>query len=87
MAKLLRKSQGLIPKLSAFIGQKSILHHYYIQNVKDRTQIRVYTINKESVTHFSQFTSVKVKKILRKSQVQYTEKLRKLSIRQNDGFL
>ena len=44
-------------------------------------------INKESVTHFSQFTSVKVKQILRKSQAQIWEELRKLMLRQNDGFL
>ena len=41
------------PKLSVFVGQKSILHHYYIQNVKGGIQIRVYTIKKESTTHFS----------------------------------
>jgi len=39
------------------------------------------------VNHFSQFTSIKVKKNLRKSQVQSREKLRKLTLRQNYGFL
>ena len=35
------------PKLTIFVDQKSILHHYYIQNAKDGIQMRVYTINKE----------------------------------------
>ena len=34
-----------------------------MQNVKDGIQIQVYDINNESVSHFSQFISVKVKKI------------------------
>ena len=55
LKKILRKSLGSIPKLkSVFIGQKSILDHYYIQNVKDEIQIQVYKINKKSATHFSQ---------------------------------
>ena len=44
-------------------------------------------INSESVSHFSQFISVKVKKNVRKSPVQFWEKLRKLRLMQNDGFL
>ena len=64
MAKILRKSQGSISKTKCFIGQKSILRHYYIQNVKDGIQIRVYKVSKEREPHFSQFHSVKVKKIL-----------------------
>ena len=47
----------------------------------------MYKINSESVYHSSQFISVKVKKNLRKSQDQFREKLRKLRLRQNDGFL
>ena len=42
-----------------------MLHHYFIQNVqnvKDGIQIRVYMINKESVVHFNQFISVKLRK-------------------------
>ena len=39
------------------------------------------------VTSFSQFTPVKAKKMLRKSQLQFQEKLRKLSLRQKRGFL
>ena len=62
-----------------------MFHHYCIQNVKDGIQIRVYKINKESVTNFSQFISAKVKKHLRKSQAQFREKLRILRLRQNDG--
>ena len=44
-------------------------------------------INNESVIHFNQFISEKVKKILKKSQVRFPEKLRKLRLQQNDGFL
>ena len=47
-----------------FLNNDVILRHCYIQNVKDRLRIRVYKIDKESVIHFSQFTSVKVKKVL-----------------------
>ena len=91
MVNILRKSsdchESQILKLSVFIGQKSIFRHYCIQNVKDEIQIQVYNINNESVNHFIQFISVKVKKNLGKSQVQFQEKYRKLKIRQNDGFL
>ena len=38
------------------------------------------------MAHFSQFISEKVKKNVRKSQAQFLEKLRKLRLRQNDGF-
>ena len=69
------------------MGQKSIFRQYCIQNVKDGIQIQVYNINNESVNHFSQFISVKVKKNLRKSQAQFREKLRKLRHMQNDGFI
>ena len=47
MYKIFRKSQSSIPKLNIFIGQKSILYHYCIQNVKDGIQIRAYTVNKK----------------------------------------
>ena len=57
-----------LPKLSVVVGQKSMLPYYYIQNVKDGIQIRAYKIRKVSVAHFSQFISVKVRKILRKTQ-------------------
>ena len=43
-------------------------------------------LNNEDGTHFSQFISGKVKKNLRKSQAQFREKVRKLRLRQNDGF-
>ena len=45
-----------------------------------------YTINNESVIHFSKFISVKVKKNLGKSEAQFREKLRKLRRWQNNGF-
>ena len=54
-----------------FVGQKLILSHYCIQSVKDRIQIKVYKISRESVTCFCQFVPVKVKKILRKSQAHF----------------
>ena len=85
--KSLKNHEAQSPKLSVFVGQKSMFRHYCIQNVKDGIQIRVNKINKESVTHFSQFISVKVKKILRKSQAQLREKLRKLRLRQVRVFL
>jgi len=71
-----RESEGLISKLSVFVVQTSILRHYYIQNVKDGIQIRVYKINMGSASLFSQSISVKVEKILRKSQAQFQEKLK-----------
>ena len=55
MAKILRNHKAYFAKLSVFVGQKSIIRHYNIQNVKDGIQIRVYKINKESSTHFGQF--------------------------------
>ena len=64
-----------------------IFRRYFIQNVKDGIQIRAHNINNEFVTHFSQFISVKVTKNLRKSQAQFRKKLRKLTLRKNDGFL
>ena len=90
MAKLLRKSyedyKAHFPKLIIFVGQNSILYHYYNQNAKDGIQIWVYKINNENVTHFSHFISVKVKKTLRKSQAQLREKLRNLRLRQTDDL-
>ena len=49
-------------------------------------QIQVYNINNESLNHFSQFISLKVKTNLRKLEAQSQEKLRKLSLKQNNGF-
>jgi len=57
------------------------------ENDTDGIQIRVYTIDKERVIHFSQFISVQVKNSLRKSQALFWENLRKLRLRQNDGLL
>ena len=89
MVKILRKSKenykAQFPKLSVFIEQKSKLRHYCIQNAKDEIRIRVYKCNSKNVTHFSHFISEKGKQNLRRSQFQ--EKLRKLRLRQNDGFL
>ena len=48
MAKILRKSsenhEAQFPKCNVFIGEKSIFHHYYIQNIVDGIQIRIYKI-------------------------------------------
>ena len=91
MVKILRKSyethEAHFPKFSVFIGQKSLFRHHCIQYVKDGIQLQIYNINNENVNQFSQFISVKAKKILRKSQAQFRKKLRKLRLRQNDGFL
>ena len=57
---------------------RSILCHYYIQNVKDGIQIRLCKISKEIVTHFSQFISVKVDKILRTPQARFLGKVKKI---------
>ena len=45
-----------------------------------------YTRKKESVTNFNQVTSVKVKKILTKSQAQFWEKLTNLRFRENEDL-
>ena len=91
MGKILRKSyenyEAYFPKLCVFVGQKSIFRHYYTENVKDRIYSRVYKVNNESAALLSQFISVKVKKNVRKSQVRFREKLRKLRLSQNDAFL
>ena len=91
MAKILRKSyenhEAQLPNFSVFIGQKSICCHYCIPNVKDGIPIPVYKIDNESVNHFGQHISVEVKKKSRKSQAQFWKRLRKLRLRQNDGFL
>ena len=84
---MVRKSRGSISKIKCFFGQKSVFRRYCIQNAKDGIQSQVYNINNECVNHFSQFISVKVKKNLRRSQAQFREKLRKLRLRQNNGFL
>ena len=47
----------------------------------------MYNINNESVNHFSKFITIKVKNILRKCQAQIRERLRKLRLMQNYGFL
>ena len=78
MVKILRKSQGSIPKLRVFIDQKSIFRHYCIQTVKDGIQIlSMKYINNECVNHCCQFILEKVKKNLRKFLAQFRETLRK----------
>ena len=39
MAIILKKHEAQLPKLSVFVGQKSIFHHYHIENVEDGIQI------------------------------------------------
>ena len=87
LKKIVRKSEAQFPKLSVFIGQKSVCRRYCIQHLKDGIQIQVYNSINESVNHSSQFISVKVKKNLRRSQAQFREMLRKLRLRQNNDFL
>ena len=48
---------------SVFTGQKLIFRHYCIQDAKHGIQIQVYNMNNECINHFSQFISLKVKKI------------------------
>lgn len=67
--------------LSVFVGHKSILRHWCIQNVEDRIQIWVNKTNRERLTHFIPFIPVKAKKIFRKAQGQFWENLRKLRLR------
>ena len=78
MVKILRKSQGSISKTKCFIGQKSIFRHHCIQNDKDGIQIRVYKINNDSVTLFSQFIPVKVKKKFKKISGSISRKVKKI---------
>ena len=87
LKKVVRKSRDSISKTKCFIGQESVFRRYCIQNVKDGIQIQVYNINNKFVNHFSQFISIKDRKNLRKSQAQFREKLRKLRLKQNNGFL
>ena len=79
MAKILSKyyenHKAQFPKLNVFVGQKSILRHYYIQNGTAGIQIRVHSSQKViGAPQTSQFISVKVKNILRKFQAQFWEK-------------
>ena len=75
MANILRNSlknhKAQLTKLIVFVGKNSIFRNYYIQNVKDGIHIRVYKINKESVTHSSQFILVNPKQNLKTSQAQF----------------
>ena len=71
MIKIVKKSQGEIPKFSVVIDQKSIPRRYCIQNFKDKSQIRVYKINKERFTHFSQFISIEVAKIFKSVRLNF----------------
>ena len=77
--KILRKLQ-----LIFFTCQKLILAHFCKLSYKDR---ELWWPNKYRVACFHQFVPAKVKKILRKSQPQIREKLRKLSLRKNSVFL
>ena len=74
-------------KINCFYRPKSVFRRYCVQNGKDGIQIQVYNINNESVNHFNQFISVKVMKNFRKSKAQFREKLRKLKLREINGFL
>ena len=85
--KSLENHEAPFPKLIVFIGHISIFRHYCIQDVKKGIQIQIYNITNECLAHFSQFISEKVKKNLRKSQAQFRQKLGKLRLRQNYGFL
>ena len=66
--------------------QKSIFHQYCIHIAKMEFKLE-NTISTTKMETILAIFSVKVKKNLRKSQAQFWEKLRKLRLRQNDGFL
>ena len=72
---MLGKSQFIF-----FTCQKLILAHFCKLSYKDRD---LWWPNKYRVACFSHFIPAKVKKILRKSQPQIREKLRKLSLRKS----
>ena len=63
--KSLENNKAQFPKSDIFVGQKSIFRHHSSKNVTDRIQIRLYKINKERETNFSQSIPAEVKKILR----------------------
>ena len=77
MIKIFRKSsenlEAQFPKFSIFIGQNSIFRRYCMRTARDEIQIQEYNINIESINHFSQFISVKVKKNLRESQAHFRQ--------------
>ena len=54
LKKILRNHEVQFPKVSIFIGQKSIFPCCCIQNAKDEIQIQVCNINNENVNHFNQ---------------------------------
>ena len=76
---MLRKLQFIF-----FTCQKLILAHFCKLSYKDRD---LWWPNKYKVACFSQFFPSEVKKILRKSQPQIREKLRKLSLKKKSVFL
>ena len=73
--KFVKKSEGnhevQFPNFSFFVCQESMLSKYCIQNFENIIQFRIYRANREKVTHFGQLISVKVEKILRRSQAQF----------------
>ena len=77
-SKSYKNHKAQFPKSSVFIGQKSIIRRYCIQNVKDGIQILVYNINNDSVNHFSQFISVKVKQKFKKISASISRKVKKI---------
>ena len=76
----------IFPKVNVFVGRNSILRHHHIQNITHGIQFPVYKINKESVAYFSQFISVKVKTFLRKSQAQFSRKVKKTEAQEKCRF-
>ena len=88
LKKILRKWRSSISNIKCFYWPKIDISSSLHSNVKDGVQVRVYKLNSESVTHFSQFFfKVKANRNLRKYQSQFRKKLRKLRLRQNDAFL
>ena len=48
-----KNHEAQFPKLSVFIGKKSVFRRYCMQNVKDGIQIQVYNTMNECLNHFS----------------------------------
>ena len=95
MAKILRKSYENHKAQVQENAKKITVYLLYIPEIDIGSFLRtliqkdrdLWWPNNYRVACFSQFTPAKVKKILRKSQPQIREKLRKLSLRKKSAFL
>ena len=93
MAKILRISSENHKAQVQENARKLTVHLLYMPEIDIGTFLQtlvqdrdLWWPNKYRVARFSNFIPAKVKKILRKSQPQSREKLRKLSLREKRGF-